>query len=117
MVRPARQSIGLAHRASRSVVHGKIEPGKVEGPPSLTAVELLCRHEVLQVLVVRPDFKLVMRAFQEIAPVLQGMDDCQHLLVVDLIVTFHSIETLGIVGNWMPHCYESLIMYLRSTIV
>jgi hypothetical protein len=94
MVCPVRQSIGLAHRASRSVVHGKIEPGKVEGPLSLTAVELLCCHEVLQVLVVRPDFKFVMSAFQKMAPVFQSSDDCQHLLVVDLIVTFHHTETL-----------------------
>jgi hypothetical protein len=79
---------------SRSVVHGKIKPGKVEGPPSLVVVELLCYHKVLQVLVVHPDFKLVISTFQEMAPVFQSSDDCQHLLVVDLIVTFHHAETL-----------------------
>jgi hypothetical protein len=38
-------------------------------------------------------------------PVLQGTDDYQHLLIMDLIVTFHSIETLGIVGDRMPHVF------------
>jgi hypothetical protein len=94
MVHPARQSIRLAHRASRLVVHGKIEPGKVEGPLSLAVVELLCCYKVLKVLVVHPDFKLVTSTFQEMAPVFQSSDDCQHLLVVDLIVTFHHAETL-----------------------
>jgi hypothetical protein len=75
-------------------VHGEIEPGKVEGPSSLVAVELLCCYEVLQVLVVHPDFKLVTSTFQKMAPVFQSSDDCQHLLVVDLIVMFHHTETL-----------------------
>src|SRR5882762_567486 len=76
MVCSAGQGIGLAHRTSWSVVHGKIKPGKVMGPPSLAAVELLRCHEVLQVLVVRPDFKLVTSPFQEMAPVFQSSDDC-----------------------------------------
>ena len=29
-------------------MHGKIEPGKVEGPQGLMMVEFLCRHEVFQ---------------------------------------------------------------------
>jgi hypothetical protein len=76
MICPVRQSIRLVHRASRLVVHGKIKPGKVEEPPSLTAVELLYCHEILQVLVVHPDFKLVMSTFQEMAPVFQSSDNC-----------------------------------------
>src|SRR5882724_388483 len=87
---------------SRSVMHGEVESGYVEGPPSLTTVEFLCRHEVLQVLVVRPDFNLVVGTFQEMAPVLQSSHDCQHFLVVDLVVPLHSIETFGIVSNRMP---------------
>jgi hypothetical protein len=76
MVCSGGQSIELAHRTSRSVVHGEIKPGKVEGPLSLATVELLCCHEVLQVLVVRPDFKLVTSTFQEMALVFQSSNDC-----------------------------------------
>jgi hypothetical protein len=68
---------------SWSVVHGEIKPGKVEGPSSLATVKLLRCHEVLQVLVVRPDFKLVMSAFQEMAPVFQSSDDCYTVVVTN----------------------------------
>ena len=51
-------------------------------------VQLLGRHEVLQVLVVRPNLALMFRAFDKVPPLLEGSDDCQHLLVVDLIVPF-----------------------------
>src|SRR5882724_8885176 len=78
---------------SRSVMHGEVESGQVEGPPSLMMVEFLRRHEVLQVLVVRPDFNLVVGALQEMAPVLQSSHDCQHFLVMDLVVPLHGIET------------------------
>ncbi|KIM83337.1 hypothetical protein PILCRDRAFT_69665, partial [Piloderma croceum F 1598] len=94
--------IGLPHRMSQSVMHGEVESGQVEGPPSLAAVEFLRSHEVLQVLVIHPDFKLVMRAFQKMAPIFQSSDDRQHFLVVDLIVPLHGIETFGVVSNWMP---------------
>ena len=84
---------------SWSVMHGEVESGQVEGPPSLAAVEFLHGHEVLQVLVIHPDFKLVMGAFQKMAPISQSSDDCQHFLVMDLIVLLHGIETFGVVSD------------------
>jgi len=38
--------------------------------------------------VVHPDFALMFRALDEVPPLLEGSDDHQHLLVVDLIVPF-----------------------------
>jgi hypothetical protein len=58
------------------MVHGEIKPGKVEGPLSLATVEFLHCYEVLQVLVIHPDFKLVTSTFQEMAPVFQSSHDC-----------------------------------------
>ncbi|KAG6869884.1 hypothetical protein C0992_001696, partial [Termitomyces sp. T32_za158] len=81
---------------------GEVEVGEVQGPPGLAAVELLGHPEVLQVLVVRPDFELVPRTLQEMAPLLQGLDDGQHLLVVDLVVVLHGIEALGVEGHGVP---------------
>ena len=52
------------------MVEEEIEAGEVEGPPGLPTVELLGRHKVLQVLVVRPDLALVFRAFDEVPPLL-----------------------------------------------
>jgi len=81
------------------MMHGEVESGQVEGPLSLAAIEFLCHHEVFEVLVVCPDLKLVVGTFQEVVPILQCSDDCQHLLVMDLVVSLYHTETLGVVGN------------------
>ena len=39
-------------------------------------VQLLGCHEVLQVLVIHPDFALVFCALDEVLPLLEGSDDC-----------------------------------------
>ena len=49
-----------------------------------------------------PDLKLMSGPFQEMMPLFKGMDDYQHVLVMDLIVTLHSVETLGIECNGVP---------------
>ena len=83
----------------QSMMHGEVESGQVEGSPSLVTIEFLHCHEVLEVLVVCPDLELVVGTFQEVVPILQCSDDCQHLLVMDLIVSLYHTETLGVVGN------------------
>ena len=40
--------------------------------------------------------------FQEMTPLLKRMDNYQHLLIMDLIVMLHGIETLGIECNRVP---------------
>jgi len=80
----------------------KVEVGEVERPSGLPPVQLLGRHEVLQVLVVRPDLALMFCTFDKVPPLLEGSDDCQHLLVVDLIVPFDRGQGLGEEGNWVP---------------
>ncbi|KAG6875329.1 hypothetical protein C0992_004300 [Termitomyces sp. T32_za158] len=49
-----------------------------------------------------PDFKLVPRAFQEVVPLLQGPDNGQYLLVVDLVIALHSVEAFGVKGHGVP---------------
>ena len=49
-----------------------------------------------------PDFELVVGAFQEMVPILQSLDDRQHLLVMDLIVPLHGIDAFGVVSDRMP---------------
>ena len=66
----------------------EVEAGEVEGPPSLSSVQLFGRHEVFQVLVIRPDLAFVFRTFNEVPPLLKSSDDRQHFLVVDLVVPF-----------------------------
>jgi len=84
------------------VIECKVEAGEVEGPSGLPPVQLLGRHEVLQVLVIRPDLALMFCAFDEVPPLLEGSDDCQHLLVVDLIVPLYRGEGFGKESDWVP---------------
>jgi len=68
----------------------------------LPPVQLLGRHEVLQVLVVCPNLALMFRAFDKVPPLLEGSDDCQHLFVVDLVVPFDGGQGLGEEGDQVP---------------
>jgi len=80
----------------------EVEAGEVERPLGLPPVQLLGHHEVLQVFVVCPDLTLMFRALDEVLPLLEGSDDCQHLLVVDLIVLLDRGQGLGEEGNQVP---------------
>ena len=83
-------------------VECEVEAGEVERPSGLPPVQLLGCHEVLQVLVVCPDLALMFRALDKVLPLLEGLDDCQHLLVVDLLVPFDGGQGLGEESNWVP---------------
>ena len=80
----------------------EVEAGEVERPSGLPLVQLLGRHEVLQVLMVRPDLALMFHALDEVLPLLEGSDDRQHLLVVDLIVPLDRGQGLGEEGDRVP---------------
>jgi len=52
-------------------------------------VEFLSHHEVLQVLVVCPDFHQVSGSLQEVFLLFQRINDSEHLFVMDLVVLFY----------------------------
>jgi len=68
MVSPLRQRITFAHCATWAMVHHKIELRQIQGPLCLLPIELLCSHEVFEVLMVCPNLKLVLQSLQEVAP-------------------------------------------------
>jgi len=68
----------------------------------LATVEFLSRYEVLQVLVVRPDFYQVSSSFQKVSPFFQGTDDSEHLLVMDLVVPFHWKQGFAVESYRVP---------------
>jgi len=49
--------------------------------------------------VVRPDLALMFCALNKVLPLLEGLDDRQHLLVVDLVVPFDGGQGLGEEGD------------------
>jgi hypothetical protein len=86
MVWSPAERVRLTHRASGLVVKREVEPGQVERPLCLPPVKVLRLPEVLEVLMVSPDLDQMLRTFEEVSPLLEGSDDCQHLLVVDLVI-------------------------------
>jgi len=52
----------------------EVEAGEVERPLGLPPVQLLGRHEVLQVLVIRPDLALMFHALDKVPPLLEGSE-------------------------------------------
>jgi len=65
-------------------------------------VEFLSHHEVLQVLVVRPDLDQVLGSFQKVSPLFQRIDDSKHLFVMDLVVPFHQRQRFAVEGHRVP---------------
>jgi len=102
MVGSAGECIWLTHRLPGFVLECEVEAAEVERPLGLPPVQLLGRHEVLQVLVVCPDLTLMFRALNKVPPLLEGSDDCQYLLVVDLVVPFNGGQGFGEEGNQVP---------------
>ncbi|KAG6867551.1 hypothetical protein C0993_001318, partial [Termitomyces sp. T159_Od127] len=39
---------------------------------------------------------------QEVPPFLEGLDDGQHFLVMDLVVVLYHVQAFRIEGYWMP---------------
>jgi len=79
----------------------EVKASQVQRPPGLVTVEFLSRHEVLQVLVVRPDFYQVASSFQKVPLLFQRTDDSKHLFVIDLIVLFHQRQGFAIESHWV----------------
>jgi len=79
----------------------EVEASQVQRPLGLATVEFLSCYEVLQVLVVRPDFYRIPGSFQKVSPFFQCADDSEHLLVMDLVVPFHWRQGFAIESHWV----------------
>jgi len=58
----------------------EVKVSQVQRPMGLAMVEFLSCYEVLQVLVVCPDFYRVPGSFQKVPPFFQRTDDSEHLV-------------------------------------
>jgi len=56
MISSPQQCIWFAHSTSRVVMKQEVESSQMQRPTSLTMVKFLGRYEILEVLVVSPDF-------------------------------------------------------------
>jgi hypothetical protein len=84
------------------MVEREVKIREKQEPSGLSLVEFPSCPKVLQVFVVCPDLQKIFCAFKEVVPLFQSSDDCQHLLVIDIIVPFHCAQGLGIKSHWVP---------------
>jgi len=68
MINSPRQCVWFAHSTSGVVMKQEVESSQMQGPTSLTTVKFLGHHEILEVLVVSPDFHRMGRSFQKVPP-------------------------------------------------
>ncbi|CEP03719.1 hypothetical protein PBRA_003326 [Plasmodiophora brassicae] len=82
----AGKRVRLSVKASRAVLDAEIEFTQRFGPPRLTPGKFRRAQEVLEVPVIAVDQGLVARQIEELAPLLERLDNRQHLRVVHLVV-------------------------------
>ena len=103
----SRHGIWLAHGLAGSVDDLEVVVGEEFGPSRLSPVEDLGRGEVLEVPVVGVDGEGMRRALEVGAPLLDGHDDGEHLLVVDLVVELWGRELAGVERDRMENAESS----------
>ena len=84
----------------------EVKASQVQRPTGLATIEFLSRHEVLQVLVVHPDFHQVPSFFQKVPLLFQHVDDSKYLLVMDLVVLFHQRQEFAVESHWVPFFFS-----------
>ena len=93
-VRAAEDSIRSSKETTWYMDDFEVKISKVKQPSCLTTIEVLCLTEIRQVLVVSEDLDGEGGAMEVMPPGLQGMDDCEELSVVDIVVAFRRNEQL-----------------------
>src|SRR5436190_4836567 len=88
--REAAECVGKDGLTSRAVGDHEVELGQEFCPSDLALVELLGRHEGLEILVVRDDLKGVGGALELGPPLLESFDNREELFIIYLVVTFGS---------------------------
>src|SRR5690606_1432119 len=105
------EGVGLGVCLARAVGEREPEAGEVESPTSLSTAEVLCGAPVLEVGMVSDNLEGFRESFQEVAPVLESLDNGQHLPVVDLVVPFGGLHGGGSECNGVP---EAVILLLEK---
>ncbi len=78
----------------RLMMKHEVVLSKLSDPVCLSLVQILRESEILEVLVVHPDFYVLSGAHEVMAPFRKCKHDGEQFLVIDLIVSFHGAECL-----------------------
>ncbi len=50
---------------------------------------------------VHEDYHQMGASHQQVSPVFEAVDDGEEFLVIDIVVSFHGVECLGVVSHWL----------------
>jgi hypothetical protein len=109
VVRHAGEGVGLGIGLSGTVDEREVKAGEVEGPLALSSAEVLCGAPVVEVAVVSDNLERLGRSFQEVSPVLEGLNDGEHLPVVDLVIAFGLLHGGGAECDGVPEIIVKLL--------
>jgi len=99
------QSIGFVESAG--FVHdGEVKTGKEQRPSGLTTGKFLLCHKIGKVVMVGPDFEGIGVSFEVVAKSLEGADDSEEFLIVDVVVKFRRLHGFGKERDRVPSIKE-----------
>ncbi len=92
MIVASGEQVGLLILGARLVVESEMILCQLGDPSCLSSVQLLGELEVLEILMVHPDFYIFSGAHKVMAPFGECEHDGEQLFVVNLLVFFHGAE-------------------------
>ena len=98
----AEEGIRSSKEAAWDMDDFEVKISEIKQPLRLAMVEVLCLMEVHQVLVVGKDLDGERGSMEVVPPGFQGMDDCEELSVIDIVIMLCRNKQLREVGAGMP---------------
>ncbi len=87
---------------TRLVMECEVVFCELSDPVGLSSVQLLGESEILEVLMICPDFYVFSCAHEVMAPFGERKHDCEPLFVVDLVISFCCTERFRHESHWAP---------------
>ena len=97
------KSVSFTISRPRAVDDHKSESSQLLSLTGLSAAKLLRRYKVLERFVVSKDlYRAFATRVRELRPLfLKGLDNCEHFLVVDSVITLGRAQASRIEGYWV----------------
>ncbi len=88
MIGSSREEVSLFVGGAGFMMKGEVVFHQFSDPPGLLTIYFLGFSEILEILMICPDFEVLVCAHKVMPPFLQRKHDSKEFLVIDLIVMF-----------------------------
>ncbi len=86
----SRQKVSFLVGSASFMMEGEMIFCQLDDPSGLSSVYFLGLSEILEVLVIHPNFKVLVCSHEVVSPFFESEHDHEEFFVIDLIVTFHN---------------------------